>query len=47
MKEDIIARSINGVDYLRFRYVEETGLYHWEGQSNYAGFTEEELLERQ
>lgn len=43
----ITALSINGVDELCFEYNEETGLYHWNGDANYAGYTEEELLARQ
>lgn len=47
MKKTIIARSVNGVDMLRFEYVEETGFFHWHGNANYCGYTEKELLARE
>lgn len=43
----INALSINGVDRFDFLFVEETGLYHWNGDTNYCGYTKEELLERE
>lgn len=38
--------SINGSTIIDFIYNEETGLYHWDGDSNYAGYTAEELESR-
>ena len=30
---------------LNFAFVEETGMFHWEGDPSYCGYTREELLE--
>lgn len=36
----------DGNRWLNFGYVPETGLYHWEKDTNYCGYTAEELIER-
>lgn len=40
------APSINGVEWILFRLNEETELYHWNGDKNYAGYTMRELEQR-
>lgn len=35
----------DGDKWINYGYVEETGLYHWEKNINYAGYTPEELIE--
>lgn len=47
MAKSIEARSINGVDMITFELSPETGLFHWNGDSSYAGYTEEELMKRE
>lgn len=36
--------SINGTSVIRVIYNEETGLYHWNGDASYSGYTEEECI---
>ena len=35
----------DGNKWINFGFVAETGLYHWEKDSSYAGYTVEELIE--
>ena len=46
MKTVITAMSINGNTIIDYIYNENTGLYHWCGNSKYAGYTAEELESR-
>lgn len=34
----------DGNKWLNYGFVPETGLYHWEKDLNYAGYTAEELI---
>ena len=34
----------DGNSYLNYGYVPETGLYHWEADPSYCGYTREELI---
>ena len=34
-----------GSKWVNYGYCQETGKYHWEKDTNYAGYTAEELVE--
>lgn len=47
MEKTIYAPSVNGgEELLRFELCED-GMFHWHGDESYAGYTEQELLERE
>lgn len=45
--DDVIyAPDIVGASIERYEFCSETGLYHWHGDTHYAGYTAEELEDR-